>query len=86
MTVGGYFQRCFASLSDLSRRAPLFAKTRDIFVIYSARETARHGWQCKSAASVGVVDGDGLFCIREVSHNALREYIEWATEENFVGG
>src|SRR6266567_2976636 len=66
MTVDGYFQRCFASLSGLSRRAPLFAKTRDIFVIHSARETARHGWQCKSAACVGVVDGDGLFCMREV--------------------
>jgi hypothetical protein len=36
--------------------------------------------------SVGVVNSDGLFCICEILHNALHEYIEGTMEENFVGG
>ena len=31
------------------------------------------------------MNGDGLFRIREISHNALHEYVKGATEENFVG-
>jgi hypothetical protein len=32
------------------------------------------------------MNSDGLFCICEISHNTLREYIEGMTKENFIGG
>jgi hypothetical protein len=61
-------------------------KTHNFFIIISAREMMRHGQHGNCAVSVGVMNGDGLFCIHEISHNALHEYIEGMTEENFVGG
>ena len=86
MKVGGYHRRCEASLSDLSRRAPLFAKTHNFFVSVSAREATRHSRYRNCTASVGVVNGDGLVRVCKISYYTLCEYVERAAEKNFIGG